>query len=112
MRIHYRNTRLVLVPSIWQEAWARVVTEAQVSGIPALASNRGGLPESVGPGGVLVEPEGEMCAWLDALVRLWDDQNYYERLSRAALEFSQRDQIQPDLVLGKLLSLTTLATSP
>lgn len=105
MRAHYRNTRLVLVPSVCPEGWGRVVTEAQVSGIPALASNRGGLPESVGPGGILVAPETGIRGWLDALARLWDDQGCYERLSQAAFVHSQRDQIQTELVLDSLVSL-------
>src|SRR3546814_2686176 len=51
MREVYRRTHTLLVPSQWEEAWGRVVTEAQFSGIPALASDRSGLPEAVGPGG-------------------------------------------------------------
>ena len=45
----YRDARVLLAPSIWEEAWGRVVTEAQINGIPVLASSLGGLPESVGP---------------------------------------------------------------
>src|SRR5690606_8931945 len=73
MRTVYRRARIALVPSAWEEAWGRIVTEAQVSGIPVLASDRGGLPESVGPGGLLVDAEAPLEAWADALTRLWDD---------------------------------------
>jgi glycosyltransferase involved in cell wall biosynthesis len=54
MRKYYRSAKVVLVPSICEEAWGRVVTESQLSGIPTLASNRGGLPESVGSGGIII----------------------------------------------------------
>ncbi|WP_353622770.1 glycosyltransferase [Aliirhizobium terrae] len=46
----YAKTRILLVPSQWEETWGRVVSEAQISGIPVLATKVGALPESVGPG--------------------------------------------------------------
>lgn len=95
MREVYGHARVVLVPSMWEEAWGRVATEAQISGIPVLASNRGGLPESVGMGGILVDPEAPLEAWEAALARMWDDPESYEQLAEAALEHSRRPAIQP-----------------
>ena len=37
---------LVLVPSIWLEAWGMVVTDAMLRGLPTIVSNVGGLPEA------------------------------------------------------------------
>ncbi len=49
----YAATRVLLVPSQWKaETWGRVASEAQFSGIPVLASDVGGSPEAVAPGGV------------------------------------------------------------
>jgi glycosyltransferase involved in cell wall biosynthesis len=107
MRSIYRRSRLLLAPSLWDEAWGRVVSEAQVSGIPALASDSGGLPEAVGPGGFIVErgaPEGR---WLEALSRLWDDQAAYERYAAAAAAHAGRPEIQPEAALGRMLELIT-----
>lgn len=95
MREVYGQARVVLVPSMWEEAWGRVATESQISGIPVLASNRGGLPESVGKGGILVDPEAPLEAWEEALARMWDDPDAYEQLSEAALEHARRPAIQP-----------------
>jgi len=39
--------KLVIVPSIWEEAFGRVSKESKILGIPVLVSNIGGLPESV-----------------------------------------------------------------
>jgi glycosyltransferase involved in cell wall biosynthesis/GT2 family glycosyltransferase len=105
MREVYAKAKLLLVPSRWQEAWARVVTEAQVSGIPALASRIGGLPESVGSGGILVGPGGGSAEWENALARLWDDPEAYEKYSRAALAESRRAELQPDRNAAALLEL-------
>ena len=97
----FRDCRILLVPSQWAEAWARVVSEAQISGIPVIASRVGGLPESVGPGGLLVNPPDSKEAWLDALSAVWDDWTRYEELSESALRYSQRDQLSPDAVTGQ-----------
>ena len=52
----YASTRVLLVPSQWEaETWGRVVSEAQFSGIPVLASDRGALPETVGAGGAIIK---------------------------------------------------------
>jgi glycosyltransferase involved in cell wall biosynthesis len=107
MRDVYGQSRVLLVPSVWEEAWGRIVTEAQVSGIPVLSSDRGGLPESVGPGGILVDPEAPLDAWVNALAQMWDDPDQYERLSSAALEHSRRPAIQPAAITSRFVDLVS-----
>jgi glycosyltransferase involved in cell wall biosynthesis len=103
IRKFYGRAKLLLMPSQWEEAWGRVATEAQLSGIPVLASRIGGIPESVGPGGILVEPKAPIGDWLAALSRMWDDKQVYETLAQEALRYSQRPEIQPDLLLDRLV---------
>jgi len=91
----YAGTRILLVPSEWEETWGRVVTEAHASGIPVLASRYAALPESVGPGGMLIEPRAPIEEWARALRAMWDDHALYDALSAAALEYSQRPEAQP-----------------
>jgi glycosyltransferase involved in cell wall biosynthesis len=91
----YATTRILLVPSTWEETWGRVVTEAQVSGIPALARAVAALPESVGPGGMLVPRDAPMDCWVQALRSMWDDQPHYERLVAQTFAFAQRPEAQP-----------------
>lgn len=43
----YRQTRVMLVPSLWAEARSRVILEAMSRGIPVLASDVGGLREAM-----------------------------------------------------------------
>jgi len=104
MREIYAEAKLLLVPSQWEEATARVVAEAQISGIPVLASRVGGLPESVGPGGILADPDGDFGEWVKALSLLWDGKAAYARYAEAALAHSRRAEIQPDLVIEEFLA--------
>ena len=91
----YGDTRVVLAPSVHPEAWGRVITEAQASGIPAIASAVGGLPETVGTGGVLVPHESGGDAWIAALAELWDDAGAYERYAAAAEREGRRVDVTP-----------------
>lgn len=42
-----RNIKLLIVPSLWQEPFGRVIIEANACNCPVLVSNRGGMPELI-----------------------------------------------------------------
>ncbi len=105
MRTIYGMTRLLLVPSQCKETWGRVVTEAHFFGIPSVASRIGALPDTVGPGGVLVEPDASATVWVDAVRSLWDRPDAYAGCSEAARLFSQREEIDPEHVVQRFLRL-------
>ena len=94
----YGMARLMLVPSAWDETWGRVVTEAQLNGIPVVASDRGGLPESVGSGGMLLHIEDDPSLWAEAVGRLWDDPVCHADYAARALCRAQ----QSDVAFGPL----------
>ena len=48
MKAVYALTKVMVCPSLCFEAWGMVATEANMSGIPVLANNYGGLPEAIG----------------------------------------------------------------
>ncbi|BEV11588.1 glycosyltransferase [Asticcacaulis sp. DW145] len=106
----YRQTRVLLAPSLWEEAWGRVASEAQCSGIPVLASNRGGLPEAVGSGGVVLSPDAPLELWASTLRRLWADEAYYSDLSKLAAAHASREELDPDKQFEAFLNVLTHAT--
>jgi glycosyltransferase involved in cell wall biosynthesis len=103
MREAYARARLVLMPSIHEETFGRVVAEAQVSGIPALVSDRGALPETLAGGGVVVPVDAGIDAWSAALDRLWSDADAYRAASDAALAASTRPERRPERIAEDFL---------
>jgi glycosyltransferase involved in cell wall biosynthesis len=100
---YFALTRLLLVPSVWDEPFGRVAAEAMINGIPALVSDRGALPDVIaadgqdgGGGYVLPVPawmtfettrvpsEAEVEPWVAAVCALWDDRAHYERVAARA----------------------------
>jgi glycosyltransferase involved in cell wall biosynthesis len=103
MRTIYSKARMVLAPSRWAEAFGRIAAEAHVSGIPVIASDRGGLPEAVGEGGVLVSADAPTRAWIDAVRRVWSDEASYADLSAKALAYAQRPALDRDAQIAALV---------
>jgi glycosyltransferase involved in cell wall biosynthesis len=96
-------TRLLLVPSIWDEPLGRVAIEAMINGIPPLVSDRGGLSDSIGgdfatggggrvlpvpdwmnPESIKVPTAGEAQPWFDAVCQLWDDETLFHQIAERA----------------------------
>jgi glycosyltransferase involved in cell wall biosynthesis len=80
----YAGARAVVLPSL-DEGFGLTVLEAMSAGIPVLASNRGSLPEVVGPEGVLLDPH-DTSAWASAIERVAADARWADSLGRTGLE--------------------------
>jgi surfactin synthase thioesterase subunit/glycosyltransferase involved in cell wall biosynthesis len=116
----FRRTRVLLVPSLWAEARSRIVVEAQLRGVPTLASDIGGIPEAklgvpyllpVQPivkyrpvvdeqmAPVPETPEQDAGPWAEALTRLLTDPAHYQEIARAsraaALAYAERLSVEP-----------------
>lgn len=82
MRPVYARTRVLLMPSVWEETFGRTVIEAQLNGIPVLASDRGALRDTVGDGGLTFSPHAPIADWADGLRDLLDRQESYGAAAR------------------------------
>ena len=107
IRDFYAHARLLLAPSLWEESFGRVVPEAQASGIPVLASDRGGLPETVGAGGIVVDPHAPLDDWLTAFDSIWSDEVEYARLCDAARSHAMRPEIAPERIAESFIAHVT-----
>ncbi|MBN2718620.1 MAG: glycosyltransferase family 4 protein [Deltaproteobacteria bacterium] len=70
----YNLTRTLIVPSQWEEPFGRVALEAMYNQIPVIASNTGGLPESVGEGGWLIDDFANPESWAAAILEMENDE--------------------------------------
>lgn len=105
MKSVYGKARILLAPSRWEEAWGRVASEAHCSGIPVIGSNRGGLPEAIGSGGIILDPDGPLDDWAEAVRRLWHDDTAYAHASAAAFAFAARPEMDADAQLTTFLEV-------
>jgi len=110
-RRFWKMTRIALLPSLWLENQPLTAIEAMINGIPVIGSDRGGTPETVGSGGVVLPLPGrltpitrilptaeEVEPWVETVIRLWDDRAWYDALSRKARNEAQRwhpDRLRP-----------------
>lgn len=105
MRSIYKDAAIVLAPSVWEEAWGRVATEAQVSGIPVIGSRQGGLPEAIGPGGITLDITAPISEWTAALRDLWSDEAKYMKLSAQALQYAGRDDLKQAVQVKRFIEI-------
>ncbi|QJW94454.1 glycosyltransferase [Frigoriglobus tundricola] len=100
-RDFYAVSRMVLMPSLWEESMGRVAAEALTNGVPVLATRRGALPETLGGAGFLfdvppryhesacwseVPRPDEVTGWVETIVRLWDDAAFHSEHCARALD--------------------------
>lgn len=81
----YAKIDVLVVPSMWEEPLGMVAIEALANHRPVIASNRGGLPETVvdGQNGLLFDA-GNPDTLAPAMRKLWQDPALYNRLAAAA----------------------------
>lgn len=91
----FAHTRVLVVPSVFEDPAPRVVLEAFVNGVPVIGGDRGGVPEVCEGGGfVLPIPpwldtrtvraisRDEARPWAELAIRLFDDDEAWSRASR------------------------------
>jgi hypothetical protein len=83
----YRQTDVLVLPSIWPENQPVSITEAMAAGIPVIASRIGGIPEMVEDGatGFLIEA-GEPAPLAAAMARFIDNPALVRDLGDAAAD--------------------------
>ncbi|CAN9239385.1 unnamed protein product [Alternaria alternata] len=93
----WRNIKLLIVPSLWFEAWGIVTVEAHLRGIPVISSNAGALPEAMlgldhvipvntmngdcDKEGAYIVLNQDIAPWASVVNRLMSDEDQYKRLS-------------------------------
>lgn len=83
----FERAHIVLMPSRW-EGFGLVAAEAGAAGRPVVASDAGGLPEVIRHNHTgIICPSGDVQAFTEAIRKLKNDPERYNRLSQTAREF-------------------------
>ena len=114
IRSVYQRTSVLLFPSFWEEASGRSIAEAQLCGIPVLASSHAGIPEQINGGGFLfdipeqcrqtygtIPSESDVMPWFNRVSILMEDQAEYVAASQKARHASRHlmtDQVSPSIL--------------
>jgi glycosyltransferase involved in cell wall biosynthesis len=84
------QTRIVLVPSLWKEQFARVIFEAAANGAAVIASGMPSLRENAGDAAMFVDDFTNPDAWVKAIASL-DNSRSYEARCRMGQEYVLRN---------------------
>ena len=103
----YSESRLLLLPRLNPEGFARIIVEAQLNSIPVLASDYDYLTENVGPGGSTISLADGLQEWLQELDRYMQDNAFHLEKGKQAKIHGSRSELNTDTVLHKLLDILT-----
>ena len=78
------KTKVLLLPSQWGSG-ARMVVEAQVSGIPCVASTECGFRELVGDAGSVLEKNAKINEWTNHLTKIFNRESHPKSLVNRAV---------------------------
>lgn len=94
--------KVMVVPSTWEEPFGVVALEGIAAGCAVVAARSGGLPEAVGPCGLLF-PKGDATALASALKELITSAELRDRL--IAQRNAHLRQFQPETVAKRYLEV-------
>lgn len=84
----YSNARVFAFPTYF-EGFGLPPLEAMKRGCPVVSSNRASLPESVGEGGILVDPDDHL-KFAGEIKKLVIDEDYWKKWSFQALKWQEK----------------------
>ena len=100
--------KIMVVPSIWAEPFGVVALEGLAAGCAVIASNTGGLPDAVGPCGLLF-PAGDARALAQAIRELLDDPSLREKLAFESV--GHLEKFRPERIARQYLEIFETALS-
>ena len=97
-----KDLDLLVMPSIGEETFGRVIIEAQASGVPVIASRIGGIVDLIkdGENGILIAPR-DWSGLSEAIIRVLRDNGLRQRLSLRA-----RSSVEKNFTLANMYKKT------
>ena len=90
MPVYYNSADILCFPSLYEEGLGRVSMEAVACGIPVVASNVGGISETVNENiSLLVKPTHDNLK--NALINLYQDENRLKKMASFCREYALKN---------------------
>jgi len=99
LNLFYGEISLLLVPSIVEEGYPRVILEAAFNGIPAIANRIGGIPEAIGSSGILIDmgsPDKMVEEYKLAITDFFDEKEKNKKYRNKAIK--RAEEYKADLI--------------
>lgn len=78
----FRDSHIYAAPSVWNDPFPLAILEALASGVPVVASRRGGIPEAFCDGGGVLVNSGSANELADAFQNILSDQSLRRQLAQ------------------------------
>ncbi|PWT86453.1 MAG: glycosyl transferase family 1 [Acidobacteria bacterium] len=101
--------KVMLIPSLWQEPFGVVALEGIACGCVVVGSNKGGLPEAIGPCGMTF-PNGDPAALANCLLKLASNNETPSQFRKHAPAHLAR--FRKPLVAERYLEVLKFASNP
>jgi len=103
--LYYASTDIVVFPSIWPEPFGRISVEAMAAGKPVVASNVGGISDTIehGKWGILVEPKNPKEI-AEAVLQLIEDENMRKRMGESGRKVV-KEKYSSNVISGEYLKV-------
>lgn len=86
---YYNAADMVIMPSLYEEPFGRVIIEALSCCVPIIASNRGGIPEAVDSSvAILIEPKVE--EFIESIMHLYEHPSKIEALRKNCSQYARK----------------------
>lgn len=108
LKAEFISHDILIVPSLWDEPFGRVVVEGNNFGLPVIVSNKGGMPEIINKigGGEIFNPdiEGDLLNKINKAINVNNLLDYYRKIGNNIMYYDIKNQVSMFLnVYNKLV---------
>ncbi|MGA2667111.1 MAG: glycosyltransferase family 1 protein [Patescibacteria group bacterium] len=86
--LYFQAAEMLIFPSLL-EGFGLPLLQAMACGTPVVSSNTSSLPEVMGEGGVLIDPQN-INAWVEEIMRIVDEPEYRQKLIKQGLNQAEK----------------------
>ena len=73
----FARAKFIVIQGSWDATKDRLAQQAHCSRVPIVTSNLGTIPDVLGPGDILLDPDDPFESWINTVRSLWHDESYY-----------------------------------